>query len=87
VITPYCPITSDGKEPDLSAFGRAITAMRKAQRAAPNREKKVSQKDVVLDHLDDAVAAASGDGGYPFNGRSFITSARSCWRKPGGSWN
>jgi hypothetical protein len=58
LITPYCPITSDGKEPDLEPFAGSIllaisNAMRKAQRAAP-KDKKVSQKDVVLDHLDDA---------------------------------
>jgi hypothetical protein len=39
VTTPYCPITSDGKAPNLESFGDQIitaveTAMRKAQRAA-----------------------------------------------------
>jgi hypothetical protein len=38
--TPHCPVTSDGKAPDLAVFADQIfsaaeTAMRKAQRAAP----------------------------------------------------
>ena len=73
VTTPYCPITSDGKAPDLSLFAQAVMtaiakATRKAQRAAP-KDKKVSQKDVVLDNLDDVIADVSGDGQYRFNER------------------
>lgn len=73
VTTPYCPITSDGKAPDLGPFANAIlqtvaNAMRKAQRSAP-KDKKISQKDVVLDNLDDVIADASGDGQYRFNER------------------
>lgn len=80
VTTPYCPIVSDGKEPDLSALGRQIitavtTAMRKAQRAAP-RERKASQKDVVLAHLDEAIADASGDGEYRFSQRQIFYRVR-----------
>jgi hypothetical protein len=80
LITPYCPITSDGKEPDLEPFAGFIlvaisNAMRKAQRAAP-AEKKVSQKGVVLDNLDDAIAAASGAGAYRFNERQIFYQLR-----------
>jgi hypothetical protein len=80
ITTPYCPITSDGKEPDLGPFANVIldavaAAMRKAQRAAP-KDKKVSQKDVVLDHLDEAIAAASGDGEYRFNERQIFYQLR-----------
>jgi len=80
VTTPYCPITSDGKAPDLAAFRDQIfaaveTAMRKAQRAAP-KDRKVSQKDVVLDNLDDAIASASGDGEYRFNERQIFYQLR-----------
>ena len=71
-----CPITSDGKAPDLEPFLEAIIeaiakAMRKAQRAAP-KDKKLSQKDVVLDNLDDAIADVSGDGEYRFNERQIF---------------
>jgi hypothetical protein len=80
ITTPYCPITSDGKAPDLEPFGDAIfaavqEAMRKAQRAAP-KDRKVSQKDVVLDNLDEAVANASGDGEYRFNERQIFYQLR-----------
>jgi hypothetical protein len=80
VTTPHCPITSDGKSPDLAIFANHImaavsTAMRKAQRAAP-KDKKVSQKDVVLDHLDEAVERASGDGEYRFNERQIFYQLR-----------
>ena len=75
VTTPYCPITSDGKAPDLAVFADQIfsaaqTAMRKAQRAAP--EDKVSQKQVVLDNLDAAIAKVSGDGRFRFNSRQIL---------------
>jgi hypothetical protein len=80
VTTPYCPITSDGKAPDLAPFAKAIVAavaaaMRKAQRAAP-KDRKASQKDVVLDNLDAAIAAASGDGAYRFNERQIFYQLR-----------
>ena len=80
VTSPYCPITSDGKAPDLGPFADTIlnavaTAMRKAQRAAP-KDKKVSQKDVVLDNLDVVIASVSGDGVYRFNTRQIFYQLR-----------
>jgi hypothetical protein len=80
IITPYCPITSDGKAPNLrpfvSAIGDAIAAAtKKAQRAAP-KEKRLSQKDVVLDNFDDAIANASGDGEFRFNERQIFYQLR-----------
>jgi hypothetical protein len=52
-----------------------VAAMRKAQRAAP-KDRKVSQKAVILDHLDEAIAAASGDGEYRFNERQIFYQLR-----------
>ena len=80
IITPYCPITSDGKAPDLGPFADTIlkavaTAMRKAQRAAP-KDKKITQKDVVLDNLDDVIASVSGNGIYRFNTRQIFYQLR-----------
>jgi hypothetical protein len=80
VTTPYCPITSDGKAPNLEPFADEImaaieTAMRKAQRAAP-KDKKQSQKDVVLDNLDEAIANASGDDEFRFNERQLFYQLR-----------
>ena len=80
ITTPYCPITSDGKAPNLRPFVTAIcaaiaAATKKAQRAAP-KQRRVSQKDVVLDNLDDAIANASGDGEYRFNERQLFYQLR-----------
>jgi hypothetical protein len=80
VTTPYCPITSDGKAPDLTPFKDAImsavaTATRKAQRAAP-KDKKVSQRDVVLDNLDEVITAVGGNGKYRFNTRQIYYQMR-----------
>jgi hypothetical protein len=72
ITTPYMPITSDGKEPNLEPFLDVIQiaagkAVRKAHR--PNTSNRLSQKDIVLDHLDEVVADVSGDGEYRFGER------------------
>jgi hypothetical protein len=76
VTTPYCPITSDGKAPDLEPFvdeiiAAVVSAMGKAQRAAP-KDKKLYQKDVVLNNLDEIVALVSGDLKYRFGERQIL---------------
>ena len=75
ITTPYMPITSDGKEPNLEPFldaiGDAVSkAVRKARR--PDAKEGTTQKSVVLDNLDDAIAAVSGDEGYRFNARQLF---------------
>jgi len=75
VITPYMPITSDGKEPNLYPFLTAIAAaagkaVKKAHR--PTAAGRVSQKDIVLDNLDDAIATVSGDEGLEFGPRQLL---------------
>jgi len=75
ITTPFMPITSDGKEPDLLPFLSAIeTAVGKAVRKAhrPTAGGRVSQKDIVLDNLDDAIATVSGDGEFRFNQRQLL---------------
>jgi hypothetical protein len=75
VTTPYMPITSDGKAPDLVPFLNKMTkAVSKAVRQAyrPGSADRTSQKDVVLDNLDDAIAEVSGDGQYRFNQRQLL---------------
>ena len=79
ITTPYMPVTSDGKAPDLMPFYTQICsavgkAVRKAHR--PNATGKQSQKDVVLDHLDAARAKVSGDGQYRFNQRQLLYALR-----------
>jgi hypothetical protein len=80
ITTPYCPITSDGKAPDLSRFaGRALAAiskaLRKAQRAMPD-ERRRSQKDIVLENLDAVIAEVSNDGEFRFNSRQVLYKMR-----------
>jgi hypothetical protein len=75
IITPYMPITSDGKAPNLSCCSQVIRdvagkAVRRALRAEPPEPRhKRSQKEVVLAHLDAAIAKASGQGAYRFSPR------------------
>jgi hypothetical protein len=71
ITTPWMPITSDGKEPNLPPFLDGIykavdNAVRKAHN--PNATGQ-SQKDVVLDNLDEAIAA---QGGMRFNERQIF---------------
>ena len=73
VLTPHCPITSDGKAPDLGSFEDAIVAaIQRAGRKAISGSRapdRVSAKTAVLEHLDAAVEKASGGGRYRFNQR------------------
>ena len=75
IITPYMPITSDGKAPNLSCCSQVVgevagKAVRRALRAEPPEPgHKRSQKEVVLGHLAHAIAKASGDGAYRFSPR------------------
>jgi hypothetical protein len=80
VTTPYCPLTSDGKEPDLKPFAPTIVAslervLKKARRSTAT-EKGLSQKDLVLASLNSAVAKVSGDGEYRFNERQLFYVSR-----------
>src|SRR6516225_1089605 len=80
ITTPYCPITSDGKAPNLEPFVEEIGAVivratKKAQRAAP-KDGRVSQKDIVFEHLNAAIASASGDGEYRSNERQIFYQLR-----------
>jgi hypothetical protein len=77
ITTPYMPITSDGKAPDLEPFLSTISAaitkvVRKAHR--PNAGHGISQKDIVLEHLDAAIAHVSG--GHRFNQRQLLYALR-----------
>jgi hypothetical protein len=84
VQTPYMPITSDGKAPDLGRFagllGAAIKqAVSRAKRAAGMRDPTGPQrtfKQSILDHLAESIAHASGDGDYRFNERNLYYAVR-----------
>jgi len=80
ITTPYMPITSDGKEPNLEPFldeiRNAVTkAVRKARRPGAKAE-RMSQKEVVLNNLDDVIAEVSGEEGYRFNARQLFYALR-----------
>jgi hypothetical protein len=78
IITPFMPITSDGKLPDLEPFLDQIqTAVGKVVRKAHRPDSRgESQKDVVLDNLDEVIADVSGDGEYRFNVRQLFYGLR-----------
>jgi hypothetical protein len=78
VITPYMPITSDGKAPNLEIFLDAIqraasSAVRRAHRPGAAGQ---TQKSVVLDNLADAIAKVSDNGQYRFNQRQILYALR-----------
>jgi hypothetical protein len=78
ITTPYMPITSDGKEPDLRPFLHEIEgAVQKAVRKAhhPNAGDKLTQKVVVIDNLDAVIAKVSGDREFRFNPRQLFLPA------------
>jgi hypothetical protein len=75
IITPFMPITSDGKEPNLEPFLSAICeavdkVVKKAHR--PSSRDNKTQKDIVLENLDAAIAEVSGEEGYRFNDRQLL---------------
>ena len=83
VTTPYMPITSDGKAPDLSHFHYdIISTLEKAARSVRRNsplsasDKKCSQKNVVLHHLNQAIEKASGGGLYRYSIRQLYYAVR-----------
>ena len=80
VTTPYCPITSDGKAPNLEPFVHEIitaiaTATRKAQRAAP-KDKGHRRRTSCSTISTTQSPASSGDGEYRFNERQIFYQLR-----------
>jgi hypothetical protein len=79
ITTPYMPITSDGKDPNLLPFFQQIfAAVDKAAKKAhrPSAASKRTQKDVVLDNLDTVIADVSGNGEFRFNERQLFYALR-----------
>jgi hypothetical protein len=81
IITPYMPIVSDGKSPDLEPFLDEIidaiaASTRKAQRSQPKSGGSRTLKDIYLDNLREAVALVSDDGKYRFNMRNLFYALR-----------
>jgi hypothetical protein len=73
------PITSDGKAPNMVPFLDGIMsavglAVRKAHR--PNAGSRKTQKDIVLDNLDEVIATVSDNGRLRFNQRQLLYALR-----------
>lgn len=82
IITPYMPIVSNGKEPDLSvleedivqAIEKAVHQLRRKLVARDKEDTPVSlqvkppsQKKIVLENLNAAIDKASGQGQYRYS--------------------
>ena len=79
IITPFMPITSDGKEPNFEPFLAQIRdAIQKVVRKAhrPKSRGDNTEKSVILDHLDAVIAEVSGGGEYRFNARQLFYGLR-----------
>lgn len=80
VTSPFVPLTSSGKDPDLGPMVAAIVracqkAAKKCRATAPKGVQKVSQKAVILKALPDA-AARLGAGGNIFSLRQLYYAIR-----------
>lgn len=82
VTTPYMPVTTDGKEPDLYRYIQPLfrvieKAARKAKRkVAAVQGRRVSQREVIAENLKDAINKASGDGTYRYSLRQLFYAVR-----------
>jgi len=88
VTTPYMPITTDGKEPNLLPLLGPITdavasACRKAK-ALTSEGRPTSKKDVIWEAIPAAVDKASGDGEHRFSLRQLFYGVRPYMLAAGG---
>lgn len=77
VISPFVPLTSSGKDPDVGPMADAIAkalkqAVQRAKRATPRNSPRTSQKDIIVGSLADAVAHLSGGGEFLFSLRQLF---------------
>lgn len=82
VTTPYMPITTDGKEPDLQRYLSPLAdVIAKASRKAKRKDTagatvRLSQKDVILANMTASIAKASGDSKYRYSLRQLFYAVR-----------
>lgn len=82
ISTPYMPITTDGKEPDLFRYVHPLfrvisKAAKKAKRKAVEvNGRRVSQRDVISNNLYTAIDKASGNGQYRYSLRQLFYAVR-----------
>jgi hypothetical protein len=95
IETPHMPITSDGKAPDLHPFRTEMhSVLSRAVRRAKKRlagdpaSRRLTTKDVILDHLQESIDKASDSGAYRFSLRQLFYVVRphvlaACETEPG----
>jgi hypothetical protein len=85
VITPYMPITSDGKEPNLHLMRDVIIdtiqrAIKKSSRFKPREiaasSTRISEKDIIKNCIHEAIDKASGSGEYRYSQRQLFYAVR-----------
>lgn len=82
LITPYMPITSDGKEPDFSYFNGDIMkiAQRTMQKAKRTYQLKKTatliSRDVIFSYMEEAIDTVSGNGKHVFSQRQLYYQIR-----------
>jgi len=69
IITPFMPITTDGKSPDLTyLLGGIVRTIKKsisrAKRNAPKGSAPRSQKEIVIEHIPEGIEQAGGGHRY-----------------------
>ena len=86
IITPFMPITTDGKSPDLThllnGIVRTVTkSINKAKRASPPKAIR-NQKDIVLENLQEAIEKTGG--GHRYHQRQLFYTMRDIVSKESG---
>jgi hypothetical protein len=83
VVTPYMPITSDGKAPNLREFYHEIKSVislanKKAKKVyvATHNFNASNEREIVLNNLEEAIDKASGDRKYKFSQRQLYYAIR-----------
>lgn len=82
ITTPYMPITTDGKEPDLFVFVHPLfRCIEKSARGAKRKDRQengsgLTQREVIATVLDAAIDQASGNGRYRYSLRQLFYAVR-----------
>lgn len=83
IITPYMPITSDGKSPNFAPMNEII---KDTLKTAANKAKKINtllnndfarnEKEIFYTYIEQAINKASGEGNYKFSQRQLYYALR-----------
>lgn len=83
IMTPYMPITSDGKSPDFKSMNKIIqqclnSSKSKAKKKlmSENESSARNEKDIINNHMYEAIDKAGGYGQYKFSQRQLYYAIR-----------